>query len=926
MNFENAMFQPCKEWIASEISSGKSWDDVMTLCVDQAKSESTLENYADSLGWPEDLDISTWKQFVKYYKEQLYPISPIEEKKVVGIDDRGAVNTYPVPRGITSAWQKYSDSLQEKLSHESIANIRKGCLWTLHHLKEDTRSLGPVKGLVTGSVQSGKTANMEGLVSMAADYGWNFFIILSGTIESLRRQTRDRFMDDLKNSEGGVLWRVLDFAGADKSYTAEELQLNALGGPKTYSSRYVTVCLKNKTRLTKLIDWLYEDPNRTSKLRILIIDDEADQASINTAEITTDEEQDRCAINQLIVNLANGRLSDGRKPTIQMQAINYISYTATPYANVLNEAGDESLYPKDFICTLPEAKEYFGSTVVFGNSEIDKPGFDIVREISAIDEMALKDLPKGGAFGIPESLKDSVAWFLCSSAILRVAGHRKSISMLVHSTRIQKEHWVLYSSISKWLEKTDEVVQRCRLNYDDELKSVNRNDLLLANPDYPSIETVREYKYDFNEIEAEILEIISSISSIQMDEEKNLSYTNGLHICVDNSQANKYAEEGAYLRIVYPTTEQLKNLQKAPVFLVIGGNTLSRGLTVDGLICTYFARNVNQADTLMQMARWFGYRKGYELLQRIWLTQQNVIKFKSLAKIDNDLKTEVELFMERGVSPAEFGPRIRNAPEISKFLITAKRKSQSAVYGDFDFCGDGYETTRFEYGDMLQDNLSLAEEFAAKLESGYLRKSSTVAKAEIWRDVERNFIQEEFLDKYKISEHDTLFNNLALFNEWMSEVNKDGKFLLWNVAYVDGDNDISPWTPIPGVSLGLAERTRLLERNRQKLDYIDLGSLRSGRDAICDVDEDTLSDEQKELLRNTKKFGKNIISRRCDFNLADRPLLLVYAVKKDGGTAKNPKRARVDAHVDIIGISIIVPGSSIGESHARSLRIQLNNN
>lgn len=167
-------------------------------------------------------------------------------------------------------------------------------------------------------------------------------------------------------------------------------------------------------------------------------------------------------------------------------------------------------------------------------------------------------------------------------------------------------------------------------------------------------------------------------------------------MCVDNCKANKEAEEGNYSRIVYPTSEQLKELEKDPVFIVIGGNTLSRGLTIEGLVCSYFSRNSNQADTLMQMARWFGYRKGCELLQRIWMTTLVRKKFEALAKIDMDMKEEIERFMERGISPALFGPRIRNIPEIKSFRITSKKKSQQAEYDDFDFSGDTYETTDFE--------------------------------------------------------------------------------------------------------------------------------------------------------------------------------------------------------------------------------------
>ena len=169
----------------------------------------------------------------------------------------------------------------------------------------------------------------------------------------------------------------------------------------------------------------------------------------------------------------------------------------------------------------------------------------------------------------------------------------------------------------------------------------------------------------FEELLGELNDLLSGITNILLGEDKSLEYTSGLHLCVDNCSANREAEEGTYLRIVYPTDEQLKSMEKAPAFLVIGGNTLSRGLTIDGLVCTFFSRTSNQADTLMQMARWFGYRKGYELLQRIWITDDALRKFKALAKIDMDLKHEVEMFMERGISPSKFGPRIRNTPEIS---------------------------------------------------------------------------------------------------------------------------------------------------------------------------------------------------------------------------------------------------------------------
>lgn len=919
-DFESKAYQPCKEWIANNIDAGKSWDEIKNLCVSTDDFDIMLQNLKDDELWPKKLDKSMWAQFVDYYKILLIPVKIADGEEVIAIDKGGLANHFPVPTGYSSSWDKYKTYLVKKMSPDSIANLQKSCQWILNHLLDDTRKYGEVKGLVTGSVQSGKTANMEGLISMAADYDWNFFIVLSGTIDNLRKQTRDRFRQDLKNSEGGVLWTVLDFTAEDKKFAEEELKLNSRSGSKNFPNRYLTVCLKNKNRLQKLIDWLYSDPKRTNKLRIVVIDDEADQASINTADITPEEEQERCAINQMIVNLVNGKKSDGSIPEAKFQSMNYISYTATPYANVLNEGPGESLYPKDFICTLPESHEYFGAKVIFGNDEEDCPGLPIVRRILPGEEIILKKIHKEELMDLPESLKTSIAWFLCTVALLRNRGVRKPISMLIHTAAIQNYHFVIYARVQHWLSKQSNVLDLCKVVYDAEIRSVTVDDLKAANPKYGFINEINENYPDFSEIENDVTELLADIRNIGLGDDKKPEYGTGVHLCVDNCKANKEAEEGTYLRIVYPTDEQLNKMDKAPAFLVIGGNTLSRGLTIEGLVCTYFARTTNLADTLMQMARWFGYRRGYELLQRIWMTDSVVEKFEALTKIDMDLKREVERFMEKGVSPSKFGPRIRNVPEIAKFRITSKKKSQQAEYDDFDFCGDSYETTDFEDGSMLVENLRITEEYISKLALQRHPRRSSVAKAWIWDDIKYKDLVNEFMKFFRISKYSSLYTNLHYFSQWIKSMNDEGKLLSWNVAVVDGDNHDTSWAIAQGIKAGLIERTKKTEK-----DYIDIGSLRSGLDALCDVDVSKLSPEQNKYLEKVCKSRKDIIAARNSLNLEDNPLLLIYRIKKDGGTprANSKHRESLNEICDIIGISIIVPGDSIGESHAKSLRIKI---
>ena len=320
-------------------------------------------------------------------------------------------------------------------------------------------------------------------------------------------------------------------------------------------------------------------------------------------------------------------------------------------------------------------------------------------------------------------------------------------------------------AVQLWLKNENEVLTRCETIYASEKGTVTKEELKAANPDYGFIDEVQEEYPEFDSIRAEIMSMLNDVRNILLDDNKSLQYGKGVHICVDNCKANKEAEEGTTLRIVYPTDEQMATMEKDPVFLVIGGNTLARGLTIDGLVCSYFSRNSNQADTLMQMARWFGYRKGFELMQRIWMTESVLKKFEDLSQIDMDMKEEIEQFMERGISPELFGPRIRNIPEIKSFRITSKKKSQQAEYDDFDFSGDTYETTDFDNGDVLKKNIEVADAFIDRISQISKREVSKTVKAFVWRNIDYRVINDEFISKYVISPNSGLNVNIPIYRD-----------------------------------------------------------------------------------------------------------------------------------------------------------------
>lgn len=934
-NYAGEEYIACKQWVADKIQNGFSWEEVLHFCVSEDSSFSEFDRLQnEELIIPQNMSFEEWNVFIKNIKKNYTRIT-----ELYGISD-GESNNLSVPTDAGSAWVRYKNHLlgkytgRSKMSGEAVEMLENNCHWMLNHLERDTRSIGPVKGLVMGSVQSGKTANMIGLVTMAAHYDWNVFIILSGTIDNLRKQTRTRFFSDLTNS-GGVSWKVLDYTNnpdymvdieTKEKYLTDNLKLNIFQNGKTSANwmyRYVFVCLKNSRRLQNLITWLHSNTAKAARMRILIIDDEADQASINTLRMGNpqdEEEIERTAVNQLIINLVKGRDYEGNTSSAQFQAMNYISFTATPYANVLNEAYKDSLYPSNFICSLPESKEYFGPKAIWGSKvEESYSGLNIIRTIPDNEMREIRQLHRGQAYTLPNEFQKSVAWFLCAAAVLRRRGHKKPISMLIHTTSIQNGHFEEYDTLKNWLvreAKTGKIVNLCKEVYLEERDEFRLKDLIEGYPEYGKIEEVNDDFPDFSDMKSDIATLISDIVNIEMGEDKSLSYhQDGIHLCVDNCRANRVAEEGTYLRIVYPTNTDLASMSRAPVFIVMGGNTLSRGLTLEGLVCTYFARNVNQADTLMQMARWFGYRHGYELLQRIWMLIQVQRKFELMEEIDEKLKKEFEDFMYKGKSPSLFGPRVLSSSTIARFLLTSRNKAQNMVPCDVDFSGDSYEVTQFaNSNDGLQHNIDVTEEFLKGL--GNAKKSDAIQSAYIWQSVDSDYVMSGFLDKYTIFDCSPLHVDIPIFKEWIKQMNTEGRFMKWNVA-VAGDKKASEKWIISGAEVGKIERSK---KSKQQ-DYIDIGSLRSGRDILSDICVRDLSKDNKKLFDNAKKSGKNLVRLRYDLGLGDVPLLLLYRIDKDKGK-ESTYRAKIGTDQDIIGFSIVVAGEENSADYVRTVQVR----
>lgn len=894
------------QWITEQMNKGKTWDELKNL-IEEDFIE--LREYQGII--PLSIkNLQEWKKVVED-REKVY----VDKKQATGISVNDPLNL-AVPNWVTSSWKAYKESLKGTMTDKSIQDVEESSHWILNQLTRDT---GIRKGLVMGSVQSGKTSNMVGLASMAADYDWNFFIILSGSIDNLRIQTRDRFKKDLKNTDS-VQWHVLDY-GSDKdhlydSYSGkqialEELKLNALG-KKDFAEKYVMVCLKQSGRLERLIKWLHSNQAYSAKLRLIVIDDEADQASVNTRfmENAVDEEPEndveRTKINESIVCMVSNCLASGIRSSNPLQSINYLSYTATPYANILNEKIDGySLYPSDFIFSLPEPKAYFGEKIIFGSHSNKEayPGLNIIRQIDA-EELKKLNSSKVQITSIPQGLEKAIKWFFCAAAAMRLSPKKRPISMLIHTSPRVKIHMIEYKLVLDWLRNVnkDKFISECEAIYEEEIKKFTKEDLIKAYTDYDFKESLPDKMPAFEKISNDIRNILSTITHIALDEDDDFEYVeNGVHLCVDNCTAQRYAEEDVYMRVAYPDEETLSKMSKSPVFIVFGGNTLSRGLTIEGLVCTYFARNVTQADTLMQMARWFGYRKGYELLQRIWLSDESKKHFELLQQIDEELKKEFNDFVKEKKSPKEFGPKVLNSNSVSKLKITAKSKMQAAVVMGGGYQGDAFETTKFREDD-LAGNISALDSLIKEI--GQVPVKSEHSKASLlWRSVASGIVW-RFLSKYKHYD-----NKQDRILKIIKDANEEGKYLNWNVVIVAGNSNSNngDWMPCKGCVIKKSGHSKLAGEPD-----IDIDRLRSGTDALCDILVSELTDEETTIYENAKNNFSPIRYSRGKLGLVDVPLLLLYKIDKDAvkstGKKNGKPRENISTKEDVVGYAIIISG------------------
>ncbi len=709
------------------------------------------------------------------------------------------------------------------------------------------------RGLVVGHVQSGKTANMTAVIAKALDAGYDTVIVLAGLTNKLRYQTQQRLHEDLVK-RNPLNWQVLTPNDMDRDFRAPPH-----GGFLSHSDKaQLAVIKKNVSPLGQLREAIEKTlPAVLRSLRILVIDDECDQASVNSAR----GELDMTAINQRI-----------REILSMLPAVTYVGYTATPFANVLinpyrvDGLELDDLYPRDFITALPLPERYFGTERLFGripedpgNPRPEEEGLDMIREVPPEDEALLqpRSRKERDAFQphMTESLKDAILYFLACCAARHARGDGdQHMTMLVHTSTYVTAHERVAALIQGWVD-------------------VNRRDLA-----DPRSELGRRIRALWEEETGRLPTDITDAPAVSGDRifECLPAVLERLEFPIENGASDD--------RIDYSGDPR--------TYIVVGGSILARGLTLEGLMVSYFLRSSNQYDTLLQMGRWFGYRPGYEDLPRIWMPNDLKLKFRALAAVEQEIRDDIEQYRRQDLTPMEIAVRIRAIPGMA---ITGAAKMRHARRCAVSYWGTHKQTFRFAHRDeeLLKRNWDAGAELVSRIETLGLRDRQAEAEGrKLWRKVPRSSIR-RFLKAYAIERsHVDLSPDLLIpFIE-----GDDPRLEHWNVGIVE-----SARGPASETDLGTVGRVRTVRRARLKDTgpIADIKALMSKRDILFDC-EDSVTEEGK---------WHSLKAARLDA-VGQVPLLLLYPIEKHSEPERESRvRVPLDAAHDVLGIGLVFPGS-----------------
>ncbi len=771
------------------------------------------------------------------------------------------------------------------------------------------------KGLVVGSVQSGKTGNFNAVINRAVDAGYNLVIILSGIMEDLRSQTQLRLELDvigegvvnLQTEQQGVkgVGKVARFGVQGNreipqvfSITSHKSDFKKQVHDANFSLNHknLLVCKKNTGVLKNLLIWLSDYLSENSdqhNIPLLIIDDEADNASLNNLGHKGRE----------YASTINGHI---RAILALFSRKTYLGYTATPFANVLQDRNQEAegpwqinykrngeniarkfnqvnnIFPDDFIELLSPPSNYIGARQIFETIEdstikkipLVEPIEDYLdsfppkivensngRRAATKQELDEEDADlrsprKDDPFPafLPESLMEAVECFILAIAVRL----RRRPSMV--GSKLFNPHNTMLIHVSRftdWQNRTKTLVQA-----EVDILTEKITTELPSSPDSVYARLERTWNKYYASIVQNIRTYLPDGYADEFLEEVTFQELKSLlpeaSKGIDVKAINNVTKE----KLIY-STDSSGNGKK---YIAIGGNRLSRGFTLEGLTINYFIRDTNYADTLLQMGRWFGYRPGYIDCCKLFTTFDAIQKFNAATRTIEELEIEFKKMDRLGKTPEDFILRVRTHPGVLKITRPSILKNTEEV--------------NWSYQDTLQQTTQF-DMSASRINNAWKELKELFRRYEWTYDSDRGF----YTSDIDINELFSFFDCASTFHDFEKDLeqikafiklcNKQGKLKKWRVgikATGKGEKITVDGLGLPGelnlsVRSGPSESKQYHHRKEFTEKGIFTGSGKSanivtaGKDMALWLDEEEIRTAEREfVLIKEKEFEEKEVS------------------------------------------------------------------
>jgi hypothetical protein len=783
------------------------------------------------------------------------------------------------------------------------------------------------RGLVMGHVQSGKTQHYTALAAKAIDAGYKVVIILSGIHENLRQQTQERVEQCISGKNSRDFWNPFGIRTFQNTYHGNDRPAHLLPDISSLTSiagdygaainrtvdiplgniPVVLVVKKNVSILKNVLKKLRGPENNKTFQRapVLVIDDEADHSSADT----NDEDTDPTRINELI-----------RKMLWCCDRVSFVGYTATPYANIymddarvqktsareIDDYGSD-LFPHAFIISLKAPNNYVGPELVFGRDA--DPSVGITEIVPLPMEIDVNDadgwipprhrkshVPQG----MPDSLKQALKCFVLSVAARMALGDNTAhCSMLVHVTRFNDVQDRVMNQISAHL---------------DSIKNTR-----LAGAPTDRIALLQEFEDLWNQEYAAKFPVFQAHPS-QVNDPISLPTWQNVEGLLDQ------ALEKLTCTIVNSLTRQ--NLDYAGngqglVVVAVGGDRLSRGLTLEGLTTSYFHRGAKAYDTLMQMGRWFGYRPRYTHLCRVFAPYSIISNFRKIILATEELRREFSRMIYLNKTPREYGLRIREPR--GDLMVTALNKRRSGVRIKIHFAESLISSLDIREAD-LDTNLDALRNLVQTVSHAHGQPLKTDAQGNvqaagpcrIWREVDWAAVG-PFLLQYNANINVCLerspVTGASLLHDYIDSVAAHGELVKWTVAVIGAGNGARP-VDCMDPDFRTVSRNRLMHKlaplQPENIGRVAFQGVALGGDEAIDL----TPQQRASADQQWNACGREIT--RASFYRAERPsthgLLLIYPIMPATPKAAESERQQ-DKHYQwgqrdpVIGVAISLPAS-----------------